>query len=168
MKNKENIGIIYCDMDGVLVDFLAGAEKVLGHHFDAPYNDKKDKIARKAKIASHDNFWADLPPMKDFKTLWKVIDKYDAHILTAYAEWDSSSIEGKKLWVKKHLNLPMDRFHAVKREEKQDYTKDGDKKNILIDDYIKNIKEFDNADGIGIHHVSARVSLLKLRELGFH
>jgi hypothetical protein len=62
----------------------------------------------------------------------------------------------------------MDRFHAVKREEKQDYTKDGDKKNILIDDYIKNIKEFDSADGIGIHHVSARVSLLKLRELGFH
>lgn len=168
MKKKEDIGIIYCDMDGVLVDFLTGAEKVLGHHFDAPYNDKKDKIARKAKIASHDNFWVDLPPMKDFKSLWKVIDKYDAHILTAYAEWDPSSIEGKKLWVKKHLNLPMDRFHAVRREEKQDYAKDGDKKNILIDDYIKNIKEFDNADGIGIHHVSARVTLLKLRELSFH
>ena len=165
----DSYGTIYCDMDGVLVDFLRGAEKVLGHPFEAPYQNVKEKELRKAHIESIPTFWQSLPQMTDAMVLWNNINKYDAHILTAYAEWDKNSKHGKEIWVKKHLGITdMSRFHPVLRPQKQDYAvgKNG-KPNILIDDYIKNIKEFNRAGGIGIHHVSAKVTLMKLRELGF-
>lgn len=165
---KSELGIIYCDMDGVLADFLAGAEKVLGHHFNAPYQENKEKFERKNKIAQTEEFWADLPVMKDALKLWNYIDKYGANVLTAYAEWDENSKKGKIDWVKKHLHLSsMSRFHAVKREDKEKYATSSGKKNVLIDDYEKNIKEFENAGGIGIHHINTKVTIMKLKELGF-
>jgi len=164
---KIDYGTIYCDMDGVLVDFLKGAEKVVGHPFDAPYQSKKEKFERKYKIAQTEGFWANLPIMKDAMRLWNYIDKYNAQILTAYADWDENSKKGKVDWVEKHLHLPLNRFHAVSREEKKHYALSGKKKNILIDDYEKNIKEFNAAGGIGIHHVNVRVTIMKLKELGF-
>jgi 5'(3')-deoxyribonucleotidase len=168
MKN-ENYGIIYCDMDGVLVDFLKGAEHALGHPFEAPTRDAKEKEMRKNHIENIPHFWQTLPEMAGAQSLWSKIDKYEAHILTAYAEWDRNSKAGKEIWVKKHLGLTdMSRFNAVLRHQKQDYavSKNG-KPNILIDDYIKNIKEFEAAGGVGIHHVSAKVTILKLKQLGF-
>ena len=165
----ENYGIIYCDMDGVLVDFLRGAENVLGHPFEAPTQSVKDKEMRKAHIENIPSFWHSLPEMPGAQSLWARIDKYNGHILTAYAEWDRNSKAGKEVWVKRHLGLSdMSRFHAVLRHEKQNYAKNKNgKPNILIDDYLKNIKEFEKAGGVGIHHVSAKVTLLKLKELGF-
>ena len=165
----DKYGTIYCDMDGVLVDFMAGAEKALGHPFDAPTQVVKDKELRKAHIENIPTFWQTLPEMYGAQILWNKINKYNAHILTAYAGWDRNSKSGKAVWVKKHIGLnDMSRFHAVLRHEKQDYAKDSKgKPNILIDDYVKNIQEFNRSGGIGIHHVSAKVTLLKLKELGF-
>lgn len=167
--NNKKYGKIYVDMDGVLVDFMAGAEKVLGHSFDMPYNDKKEKIARKATIASHDNFWANLDPMKDAFVLWNYINRYDPNILTAYPTWDNSAKEGKWDWVKKHLTLDRKNFFPVRREEKQNYAVDSKTglPNILIDDYQKNIDEFNKAGGIGIRHINAKLTIYKLKELGF-
>jgi len=164
-----NYGIIYCDMDGVLVDFLRGAEQALGHPFEAPTQDVKEKEMRKAHIENIPHFWHNLPVMAGGLSLWSHINKYDAHILTAYAEWDKNSKAGKEAWVKKNLGLTdMKRFHPVLRHQKKDYAVDKNgKPNILIDDYIKNIKEFEQAGGIAIHHVNVKVTLLKLRELGF-
>ena len=88
--------------------------------------------------------------------------------MTAYAEWDPASKAGKEDWVQEHLKLPLQRFHAVKREEKKNYAMSGDKPNILIDDYEKNIVEFNAAGGIGIHHVNAKVTIMKLKELGYN
>ena len=39
--------------------------------------------------------------------------------------------------------------------------------NILIDDYIKNIKEFNAKGGIGIHHTDTGKTLRELKNLGF-
>lgn len=154
-------------MDGVLVDFLKGAEKVLGHPFEGSYNDKKEKFMRKHKLAQTEDFWANLPPMKDYQVLWNHINKHKAHILTAYAEWDPDSKEGKIDWVNKYLHIPMSRFHAVKREEKKHFAMTSGKPNILIDDYEKNIREFNAAGGHGIHHVNVKVTIMKLKELGY-
>lgn len=167
----EKLGTIYCDMDGVLADFMKGAHDVLGHAFDDKDLNKMNpnhKQNTRDKVAKHPGFWEDLPLMPGALQLWKFINKYNAHILTAYPSWDPGGKKGKRIWVKKHLNnLPDERFHAVQRAEKQDYAKTDGKPNILIDDYIKNIKEFEAAGGIGIHHIDAETTISKLKKLGF-
>lgn len=159
-------GKIYCDMDGVLVDFMGGAKKVLGYDFDDP---DLEKITSKEKIAKTFGFWENLSERPDGMKLWSFINKYEPNILTAYPSWDPDGKHGKKIWVKKHLNLPESRFFAVRRQEKQDYAKDSVSglPNILIDDYAKNITEFEKAGGIGIRYVNSTQTISELKKLGF-
>jgi deoxypyrimidine-specific 5' nucleotidase type C protein (NT5C) len=160
-------GIIFCDMDGVLVDFLGGAEAVLGHPFDTPYLDKVEKQNRRKLVMSHSGFWANLKPLSDYKLLWNFINPYDAEILTAVASWDEHCGPGKLQWLDKHLRVPHTRVHVVRREQKQLFAKSGIRQNILIDDHPKNVQEFSAAGGIAIHHVNAKVTIMKLKEMGF-
>ena len=41
------------------------------------------------------------------------------------------------------------------------------KPNVLIDDHIKNIREWESKGGIGIHHTSVSKSLNSLKRLGY-
>lgn len=163
--------IIYSDSDGVIADFYKGAEKVLGHawarHDYSPqsrgYGDKLEKVA---------DFWETLPGMPDWKTYWQFIEKFSPHILTAVPAWehnDHAVRKGKLEWYHRNIpTLPASRIHIVKREEKKHFARNGTVRNILIDDHPGNIKDFEGAGGIGIHHVSAKVTILKLKELGYH
>ena len=165
----QHYGTIFCDMDGVLVDFLKGAEDVLGHPFDTPYVDKVEKNERRKLVMSHKGFWATLPPMPDYRILWNFISRFEPSILTAFASWDDQHCESGKLqWLDKYLKVPHARVHVVKREEKALFARSGSQQNILIDDHPKNIAEFTAAGGIGVHHVNAKVTIMKLKELGFH
>ena len=157
----------HLQMDGVLADFMSGAYQVLGHAFDD--HSTTDKATIKEKIAKRSKFWETLPQMPDAMQLWKFINRYNAEILTAYPSWDESGKRGKRIWVENHLgSIPSSRFHAVRRDEKKDYAVDDKKRpNILIDDYLRNIKEFESAGGIGIHHTDARTTISKLQKLGF-
>ena len=56
----------------------------------------------------------------------------------------------------------------VRRDQKQAFVKDSDgEPNVLIDDYIKNIKEWEAKGGIGIHHLSVSTTLNELKKLGY-
>ena len=56
----------------------------------------------------------------------------------------------------------------VRRDQKQAFAKDRDgEPNVLIDDYIKNIKEWEEKGGIGIHHTSVPKTINDLKRLGF-
>ena len=44
---------------------------------------------------------------------------------------------------------------------------DGDKPCVLIDDYIKNIKEWEAKGGIGVHHTNVNKSINQLKSLGY-
>ena len=165
---SQHYGTLFCDMDGVLVDFLRGAEDVLGHPFDSPYVDKVAKEERRKLVMSHQGFWGKLPPMPDYRVLWNYIQRYDPEILTATASWDEHCGSGKLQWLDKYLKLPHTRIHVVKREQKQLFAKSGIRQNVLIDDHPKNILEFTAAGGLGIHHVNAKVTIMKLKEIGYH
>jgi 5'(3')-deoxyribonucleotidase len=172
MNTQSKYGIIYCDMDGVVADFMKGSHDVLGRHFDQkdPALDvDTSKRKTREKLAKTRNFWENLPVMPGAQQLWKFINRYDAQILTAYPDWDPSAKRGKRIWITKHFGqIPNSRFHAVKRHEKQDYAmSDNGKPNILIDDYAKNIREFEAAGGIGVHHTDAETTISKLKKLGF-
>jgi hypothetical protein len=166
MLQRPKIAHIYCDMDGVLADFMGGAKKVLGYEFNDP---DLEKVSSKEKIAKTENFWENLDPIPGGMRVWKFINKYEPRILTAYPSWDEDGKHGKKIWVKNHLHLPEGRFFAVRRHEKQDYAKDkvSGMPNLLIDDYAKNIKEFENAGGIGIRYIDDNQTISELKKLGF-
>ena len=163
---------IYCDLDGVLVDFYRGFREITGKSWDDPVY--KGKSAEKHKIiANHKDWWANLPPERDYDQLWSFIKNFNPHILTAYAEWDEAACKhGKVVWNSKHTRLPHDHLHVVLRESKRYFAKDHDgshfgKPNVLIDDFQDNIKEWDRDGGIGILHTSAANTITRLKALGF-
>ena len=63
--------------------------------------------------------------------------------------------------------IPKQRINLVLREDKQKYATIDGVQNILIDDYLKNIKQWEAKGGIGIHHINARTSINSLKKLGF-
>ena len=71
--------------------------------------------------------------------------------------------------MRKYFGVKEARIYAVKRIDKARFAKDGrdGRPNILIDDHIKNIKQFRAKGGIGIHHTSASNTIRELRKLGF-
>tara|TARA_Y100001937_G_scaffold20862_1_gene29265 strand:- start:317 stop:847 length:531 start_codon:yes stop_codon:yes gene_type:complete len=163
-EKNEELPTIYCDMDMVLCDFLKGAEEVLGVPFPQ-YPDKKEKWK---KISSTPNFWEKLNWMPGSQRMWNFINKYDAHILSAYSTNDPNSRKGKLAWLKKNARLSQkSRIHLVLRADKQKFAMTNNKPNLLIDDYIKNINEWESRGGIGIHHTSPSNTIAELKRQGF-
>jgi hypothetical protein len=163
---------IYCDMDGVLADFKVGAIKATGMSINKwmsiPSSKKKWQ-----PIIDTPNFWADLPWMPDGKRLWSYIEQYNPHILSAYVEqtFDPNCIPGKRAWLRKNVGLTQSsRINLVKRKEKRLFAKRGNKRGepaLLIDDYIKNVQDFIDSGGLGIHHTSTSNTISQLKKLGF-
>lgn len=161
---------IYCDMDMVLVDFLRGAnEQLKKEGYDLPFDmaPKSDKDLKWKLLGKKDNFWETLPPMPDGMKLWTFIKEFDPFILSTPSRRMAESKPGKHKWVRKHLGSVKE-VNLVPREDKQKWalTKDG-QPNILIDDHIKNIKEWRARGGIGVHHTSALDTIRQLKKLGF-
>ena len=148
--------IIYCDMDMVLCNFLKGAEKTTGEPFPDKSGMSKDK--KKSIISAKKDFWDTLEWMPDGKQLWKHITKggADVRILSAYAEWDSNCKRGKRVWIARNLSPKPNKIHLVRREQKKDYASDDA---LLIDDHIKNCKEFISAGGKAIRHINTRQTI---------
>ena len=160
---EQDLPTIYCDMDQVLCNFLKGAEKELGSPFPEFDKDKRWSIINQNKT-----FWENLEWMPDAKKLWTFVNKYDGHILSAYTKSDSNSVPGKMKWLRKNAKLTQrGRIHLVLRRQKQDFAMTNNKPNVLIDDHIKNIREWESKGGIGIHHTSVSKSLNSLKRLGY-
>ena len=159
--NEEELPSIYCDMDMVIVDLLGGYKQLSGKQFD-----KAEKETRWEEIRAKKDFWHTLPWMPGAQRMWKLINKYNANILSAYSSNDSNSRPGKKAWLSKNAK-PTGKIHLVKRADKVNYATTGNNPNILIDDYIKNIKEWEIAGGIGIHHTSPSNTISQLKRYGF-
>ena len=79
--------------------------------------------------------------MPNAKRLYDFMSKYDAHILSAFTKRDPNSRNGKMKWLSKNTNFKRANIHLVTRAQKQAFARDSDgEPNVLIDDYIKNIK----------------------------
>jgi hypothetical protein len=153
---------IYCDMDQVLCNFIGGAEKVIGMPF--PQADKKD---RWNAITNTKDFWATLEWMPGAKRLYSFIQKYDTNILSAYSSSDTNSRSGKLKWLGKNTKIRRGNINLVKRADKQKYATTDGKPNILIDDYKKNIVEWESKGGIGVYHTEVGKTIAELKRLGF-
>ncbi len=176
MKNLNEIlkplnhGIIYCDLDGVLVEMLGEISKIYNipnlndENFDIYLVKFKDDLEK-----NHPHFFANLSWKSDGKLLWSFILKHNPSILSsAPRRWQENATDDKKTWVKKNLQLTGDRVQIVRGSDaKKSYATTGGKKNILIDDFKKNIISWNQAGGIGILHVNAANTIAELKKLGY-
>ena len=161
--SKDDLPEIYCDLDEVLVDFLRGADAAVGGDFVKIPSDE-----RWNKINQTKGFWANLGWKPNAKRLHDFIIRYNPHVLSAYTGRDPTSKVGKMKWVKKNTGFKRANIHLVLRAQKKSYAKTKEEKpNILIDDYIKNIREWENKGGIGIHHTDVSKTINELKRLGF-
>ena len=103
------------------------------------------------------------------QALWRSIEKHKPHILSAYVEesYDPNCIPGKTQWLRKNTGISnRSKINLVRRKEKKLFARKGNP-SILIDDYEKNVREFINAGGKGIHHTNTSKTIAQLKRLGF-
>lgn len=175
-------GDIFCDMDGVLVNFYDGVILATGKHIDKVRGEERNALVKKI-FDTGEQFWINLKPLPDYLELWNFIKPYNPYILTACPHKNgrergilSQNVvryahDGKLAWVNKYTPVPQSHFLVVDREHKSNYAtsiKHGQVlSNILIDDTEQNIKEWRRNRGIGILHKNALSSVIELRKLGY-
>ena len=160
--SNEDLPEIYCDLDEVLVDFMRGADAAVGGNFV-----KMDKDERWNKVNQTKGFWPNLGWKPNAKRLHDFIIRYNPHVLSAYPDRDPNARNGKMKWLKKNTGFKRAKIHLVLRSQKKDYATTDDKPNVLIDDYIKNIREWEAKGGIGVHHTDVGKTISELKRLGF-
>ena len=149
-------------MDMVLVNLIKGADAAVGGSFvDMP------KDERWGKVNQVKGFWANLEWMPGAKRLYQFIARYDAHILSAYTNRDPTSRAGKMKWLAKNTDFKRSNINLVLRSQKQKFATTDGKPNVLIDDYKKNIREWEAKGGIGILHTNVIKTISDLKRLGF-
>jgi 5'(3')-deoxyribonucleotidase len=157
---------IFCDMDGVLVDFDKGYEDLTGKH--TKHSDLQDKnefwglLGRslKDKGLTEYDYWVNLEWMPDGQTLWDYIKGYNPYILTAPSR-DPGSRQGKTEWVTRLDG--MKKLYFKPAYAKAEYA---GKNRILIDDRKDTIDKWNANGGIGIFHTSAADTIKQLQKLG--
>ena len=153
---------LYCDMDGVLVDFEKKFEEVSGGISTNQYRDEFGisafwKLINEGGI----DFWVDMDWMPDGKALFDYI-KPNLYSLLSAPSFDNSSVKGKEKWVSN--NTPGTKLILSPAKNKQDYSKKGA---ILIDDRKDTIREWDSQGGFGILHTSTKNTIQQLKKLNF-
>ena len=151
---------IYCDLDGVLVNWDAGVRK-LGKEaaeglLDNATEEQKTKMFTAVNKAGR-SFWENLEWQEDGKILWDYIKKFFPVLLSSPGSLRGAPA-GKQDWVSK--NLPG--VSLFTETEKYKYA---EKDAILIDDMEKNIGPWKEAGGIGILHKNSNTTIQELKEL---
>ena len=160
--SNEDLPEIYCDLDEVLVDFRRGADAAVGGDFI-----KMNKDERWNRVNQTKGFWANLGWKPNAKRLHDFIIRYNPHVLSAYPDRDPNARNGKMKWLKKNTGFKRAKIHLVLRSQKKNYATTDDKPNVLIDDYIKNIREWEAKGGTGVHHTDVGKTISELKRLGF-
>ena len=144
--------IIFCDMDGVLVDFDKGYEELTGFHTKHSEVQTQESFWKsfnnslQEKNISEYEYWVNLDWEKGGPMVWDYIKGYSPYILTAPSR-NPESRDAKKDWVTRLEG--MKNIYFRKSSQKSDFS---GKNRILIDDRKDNISDWIKKGGIGILH----------------
>jgi hypothetical protein len=158
------IGAIYCDMDQVLVNFLGGARKAIGREFNDPVEFGGEE--KWPVIGLMPSFWLDLEWMPGAQLLWTEIKDRNTYILSATPKVEIVPLCSlqKKEWCVREMGIASDRVLTVTRKEKKNFAVTNGKPNLLIDDHLGNVTDWQDAGGYGIHHHTIPETIEELRQ----
>ena len=162
MENKVTPKRIFIDMDGVLVDFLAGVSDMLGRpltsddYGHSEYDERKEELTNK-------RLFRNLPPMVDYHELIGYVKHTGLpwEILTAAGAINRNIVVyDKNEWIKQYVDPYVVVTCTYSGTQKAVFAQKG---NVLIDDRPKYIKAWEDAGGIGILHKSAKHTIEELK-----
>lgn len=179
---EKHVPVVFCDMDGVVADFNAAMKRFYNLQTRKDIIQFLEQPGIWKRIGKeHPNLFAELPLTKDARRLMNGLFRYKdlgyirLAMLTALPkEWFGDPLmkergtADKKYWMAK--NFPeMDEHHVivVTRDQKVEMAikqrATQRRPPVLIDDYSRNIKEWQRkGNGIGILHTDAQKSLSDL------
>lgn len=149
---------LFLDLDGVLADFDAGVQSLLGmsaDEFQAAHSVRDFWF----RIRRADDFYNRLPEMPDARKLFDAVAHLEPVILTGLpiGNWAAPQKEG---WVARHF--PGTKVITTMARDKHKHLSDGD---VLVDDRDRYRSAWEEAGGHFVHHRDARTSLRSLSAL---
>lgn len=146
---------LYLDCDGVLADFDAGVQRLLG---TAPqdFKDRHGKAEFWSRLALAPDFYALLPEMPDARELFDAVKHLDPVILTGLPSGDWAAPQ-KVRWAAEHF--PGTRIITVLAVDKRTHCAEGD---VLVDDKLEHRHLWERAGGVFIQHRGAKETLREL------
>ena len=172
----DKINLVYFDMDGVLVDFDKSLEKLSGMslsdilktEFDySQFQIKSNNPVRAImEVYMSDGLFLNAPEMEGFKELVGVMDWFSKNnisfeILSSVTgeHFADIAIDQKKEWLSTR-NIDCPQNYTKGSKHKSNYANKGV---LLIDDFDRNIEQFTQAGGQGIHHTEIEKTLNSLK-----
>jgi hypothetical protein len=149
---------LFLDCDGVLADFDAGAEAVLGMS-SAAFEERHGRGEFWKRLANAPNFYGELPEMPDAQRLFGAVKHLKPTILTGLplGRWAAPQ---KERWAARHF--PGVPIITTMARQKHLHMDPGD---VLVDDRLNHHHLWEQAGGIFIHHKSAEDSLRQLADI---
>ena len=143
---------VYVDMDRVVADFDNGVRKYA--HMEPPgQEDEEQAVQMWNRLSKVPHFYNKLDLMKGAEHgIWALYEKFgrDLEILTGVPKPSRglpTASEDKKIWMRRKFG-PEIVVNTVRRAEKKQFCTGRDC--YLIDDYEKNIREWEASGGTGI------------------
>ena len=182
LLNEQKLPQIYCDMDGVLVDFEAGIVEQLNKDIHGIEETIKGAGKLRVALEALGRDYITMDDMRGKSKASKVVKNYMYARIGNNSEfwsdlpwmpggkelWDfispykphiltspmlKGSEMGKAFWIDDHLGRLPEEQEVIMSHEKYKYALSEDgSKNILIDDWSKNTVPWDGAGGIAIQH----------------
>jgi len=156
---------LYCDLDGVLCDFVLKATEILGKSPNA-IRDRKDPEEISwmwEKLRTSDGFYSGLPWMPQGKALWNSIKHLKPVILTGCPRGEWAAIQ-KATWVKNNLGGDV-KIITCFAPKKPKYCKFSD---VIIDDSENLGSHWRSRGGFYVLHNDLKIdkTFTDLRNLG--
>ena len=149
---------LFLDCDGVLADFDAGAEQLLGMK-PAAFQKRYGNGLFWKRLAKPPGFYATLPQSPDAQVLFAAVKHLRPTILTGLPMGNWAAPQKVK-WAAEHFpGVPIITCLA---RDKHKYMKAGD---VLVDDRENHRAAYEDAGVIFIHHKNAADSIRQLAEI---